>query len=68
VVCRPMFYRDRHVGFAVNIGHWTDIGGMAPGGCAGTATHVVQEGLIRTTRRAVKEQAEKELPRPQAAT
>jgi acyl-CoA thioesterase-2 len=29
---------------------------------------VVQEGLIRTTRRAVKEQAEKELPRPQAAT
>ena len=46
VVCRPMFHRDRHIGFAVNIGHWTDIGGMAPGGCAGTATHVVQEGLI----------------------
>ena len=46
VVCRPMFYHGRHVGFAVNIGHWTDIGGMAPGGCAGTATHVVQEGLI----------------------
>jgi len=46
VVCRPMFCRGRHVGFAVNIGHWTDIGGMAPGGCAGTATHVVQEGLI----------------------
>src|SRR4029079_15470010 len=31
---------------AVNIGHWTAIGGMAPGGCAGTATPVVQEGLI----------------------
>lgn len=46
VVCRPMFYQDRQIGFAVNIGHWTDIGGMAPGGCAGTATHVVQEGLI----------------------
>jgi len=29
---------------------------------------VVQEGLIRTTRRAAKEQAEKELPRPQAST
>jgi N-methylhydantoinase B len=46
VVCRPMFHQGRHIGFAVNIGHWTDIGGMAPGGCAGTATHVVQEGLI----------------------
>jgi N-methylhydantoinase B/oxoprolinase/acetone carboxylase alpha subunit len=46
VVCRPMFYQGRQIGFAVNIGHWTDIGGMAPGGCAGTATHVVQEGLI----------------------
>ena len=29
---------------------------------------VVQEGLIRTTRRPVKEQVEKELPRPQAST
>ena len=46
VICRPMFHQGRHIGFAVNIGHWTDIGGMAPGGCAGTATHVVQEGLI----------------------
>jgi N-methylhydantoinase B/oxoprolinase/acetone carboxylase alpha subunit len=41
-----MFYRDTLIGFAINRGHWTDIGGMAPGGCAGTATHVVQEGLI----------------------
>ena len=46
VVCRPMFHQGQQIGFAVNIGHWTDIGGMAPGGCAGTATHVVQEGLI----------------------
>jgi len=46
VVCRPMFCGDTHVGFAVNIGHWTDIGGMSPGGCAGTSTHVVQDGLI----------------------
>jgi N-methylhydantoinase B len=46
VVCRPMFCDDAHVGFAVNIGHWTDIGGMSAGGCAGTSTHVVQDGLI----------------------
>ena len=46
VVCRPMFCDGRNVGFAVNIGHWTDIGGMSPGGCAGTSTHVVQDGLI----------------------
>ena len=46
VVCRPMFDRDVHLGFAVNIGHWTDIGGMSAGGCAGTSTHVVQDELI----------------------
>jgi N-methylhydantoinase B len=46
VVCRPMFHGGTHLGYAVNIGHWTDIGGMSPGGCAGTSTHVVQDGLI----------------------
>ena len=46
LVCRPMFEADDHLGFAVNIGHWTDIGGMSAGGCAGTSTHVVQDGLI----------------------
>ena len=46
VVCRPMFEGSVHLGYAVNIGHWTDIGGMSAGGCAGTSTHVVQDGLI----------------------
>ena len=46
VVCRPMFSGERCLGYAVNIGHWTDIGGMSAGGCAGTSTHVVQDGLI----------------------
>ena len=32
MVCRPIFYRGERVGFAANRGHWTDIGGMAPGG------------------------------------
>ena len=46
VICRPMFHGDMLIGFAVNRGHWTDIGGMAPGGWSGTARHVVQEALI----------------------
>jgi N-methylhydantoinase B len=46
VVARPMFSGKSLLGYAVNIGHWTDIGGMTPGGCAGTSTHVVQDGLI----------------------
>lgn len=46
VICRPMFYREFLIGFAVNRGHWTDIGGMAPGGWSGTARHVVQEALL----------------------
>ena len=44
-IFRPMFYEKTLVGFSVNRGHWTDIGGMAPGGWAGTASHVVQEAL-----------------------
>jgi len=44
-IFRPMFYEDTLVGFSINRGHWTDIGGMAPGGWSGTASHVVQEAL-----------------------
>ena len=44
-VCRPIFVDAELVGFAVNRGHWTDVGGMAPGGWSGTARHVVQEAL-----------------------
>ncbi len=28
-IFRPMFYEDTLVGFSINRGHWTDIGGMA---------------------------------------
>src|SRR2546426_5408874 len=45
VICRPMFYGEHLIGFAVNRGHWTDVGGMAPGGWSGTARHIVQEAL-----------------------
>jgi N-methylhydantoinase B/oxoprolinase/acetone carboxylase alpha subunit len=44
-IFRPMFYEDTLVGFSINRGHWTDIGGMAAGGWSGTASHVVQEAL-----------------------
>ena len=45
MVCRPIYYKNKLVGFAANRGHWTDIGGMAPGGWSGTAQDVIQEGL-----------------------
>ncbi len=45
-VFRPMFCDGDLLGFAVNRGHWTDIGGMSPGGWSGNARHVVQEGLV----------------------
>ncbi len=46
VVARPMFVGGKHIGFAVNRGHWMDIGGMSPGGWSGTVSHVIQEALI----------------------
>jgi N-methylhydantoinase B len=55
VVIRPIFVDDELLAFAANRAHWLDVGGMAAGGWAGTATHVVQEGLripaIRIIRR-----------------
>jgi N-methylhydantoinase B/oxoprolinase/acetone carboxylase alpha subunit len=53
MVCRPIFYQGERVGFAANRGHWTDIGGMAPGGWSGTAEDVVQEGLILSSIRLI---------------
>jgi N-methylhydantoinase B len=43
---RPMFAEGRLVGFAANRGHWSDVGGMTPGGWSGVAEDVVQEGLL----------------------
>jgi N-methylhydantoinase B len=45
MVARPVFCGSDLFAFAVNRAHWLDVGGMAAGGWAGTATHVVQEGL-----------------------
>ena len=46
VVARPMFMDGKMLGFAVNRGHWVDVGGMSPGGWSGTVRHVIQEALI----------------------
>jgi N-methylhydantoinase B/oxoprolinase/acetone carboxylase alpha subunit len=45
-VIRPMFHEHVLVGFAVNRGHWVDIGGMTAGGWGGNASHVIQEALL----------------------
>jgi len=46
LICRPLYARGQLLGYAANRGHWTDVGGMAPGGWSGAAEDVVQEGLI----------------------
>ena len=46
VVLQPVFHHGLLLGFAVNRGHWVDIGSMAAGGYSGTARHVIQEGII----------------------
>ncbi len=51
LVCRPIFVDGELSGYAANRGHWSDIGGMAPGGWSGDAVEVVQEGLLLPTIR-----------------
>jgi N-methylhydantoinase B/oxoprolinase/acetone carboxylase alpha subunit len=45
-VVKPVFYKDRLVAMAANRAHQLDMGGMTPGGFAGNATEITQEGLI----------------------
>ncbi|MEM7254098.1 MAG: hydantoinase B/oxoprolinase family protein [Pseudomonadota bacterium] len=42
---RPFFYRGTLWAYLSNTGHWSDTGGMVPGGFAATATEIQQEGL-----------------------
>jgi N-methylhydantoinase B/oxoprolinase/acetone carboxylase alpha subunit len=44
-VLMPVFFEERLWGFVANIGHVSEIGGMAPGSFAATSTEVYQEGL-----------------------
>ena len=43
---RPIYAGGKMLAFAANRGHWADIGGMAAGGWAGSAHHVIQEALL----------------------
>ena len=45
VVIKPVYYDDELFGYVANIAHLVEIGGMAVGGFAATATEVYQEGL-----------------------
>ena len=44
-IIKPVYYAGELFGFVANIGHVAEIGGMAPGSFAATATEVYQEGL-----------------------
>src|SRR2546428_7099692 len=42
---RPVFVGGRLVAFAINLAHWADIGGAAPGSYLPRATEAYQEGV-----------------------
>lgn len=45
VVIKPVYYDGEVFGYVANIAHLVEIGGMAVGGFAATATEIYQEGL-----------------------
>ncbi len=46
LVCMPIFYQEEPLFFAVNRGHWTDVGGQVPGSLSGVAREIYQEGMV----------------------
>ena len=44
-VIKPVFFKGEIIAFMCVIGHMTEVGGMVPGGFAGDATEVFQEGI-----------------------
>ena len=52
VVIKPVYYDSELFGYVSNIAHMVEIGGMAVGGFAATATEVYQEGPAASARMA----------------
>lgn len=44
-IITPVFYEDRMVAFAANIGHHSDVGGVVPGSTSAGARTIFEEGL-----------------------
>lgn len=44
-VIKPVFFESELIAYVCCIGHMTEVGGMVPGGFAGDATEVFQEGI-----------------------
>ena len=44
-VFKPIFFDNEIIAFAVAVGHFVEVGGMAPGGFPGEATEIFHEGL-----------------------
>ena len=42
---KPFYYQGKLWSYLSNTGHWSDTGGMVPGGFCATATEIQQEGL-----------------------
>lgn len=61
VLAMPVFAADEIIGWAANIAHNSDVGGMAPGSLSGAATEIFQEGLrlpaVKLIREGVTDQA-----------
>jgi N-methylhydantoinase B len=46
LVCMPIFYQDRVLGWAAMFGHMSDISGMTPASMPVTSTELLQEGIV----------------------
>ena len=49
VIAKPLFVNGECIAWAVNMGHWPDVGGMVAGSMSTKATEIFQEGLILPT-------------------
>lgn len=43
---KPVFYKNKHIGYAANRAHHAEIGGKQPGSMPADATRLVEEGVI----------------------